>query len=339
MGTTFTFEALMQAAVECARGVRWKDSVSSWVHPRNLASNCLLLLQELEQGTYHLSGYSVFNITSPKPRTIRAPKFRDRVVQRAMCNLGLYDDLTRDCIYDNSACLVGKGTKFAMDRLSCQMQRFWRKHGTHGWVFRMDIQKFFDSIPHDRLKNMVRRKVRNPEFVWLTCEVIDSFSDPGIGLGSQLSQLLAISYLSDFDHRIKEVCGMEVYERYSDDAAMVHPDLGYLRDVREDAEVFLKENKGLELNRKTTIHPLAQGIVFLKFKFTLTATGKVTRMLAKSNISACRRRLRKLNALAEKGERSKKDIVTSFESWKAHADLGNSYETIRRMEAWLPTTK
>ena len=62
----------MQAARECAKGVRWKTSVASWVHPCNLASNCLKLLDELETGEYRLSPYSVFRITSPKPRVIMA---------------------------------------------------------------------------------------------------------------------------------------------------------------------------------------------------------------------------------------------------------------------------
>ena len=63
-----------------------------------------------------------------------------------MCNNGLYRDLTRGNIHDNGACQNGKGTTFTMDRLDCHLQRFWRKHGTDGWVLRLDIRRFFDSI-------------------------------------------------------------------------------------------------------------------------------------------------------------------------------------------------
>ena len=336
MPTTFTFDSLMQAARECAKGVRWKTSVASWVHPCNLASNCLKLLDELETGEYRLSPYSVFRITSPKPRVIMAPKFRDRVVQRAACNLGLYDDLTRDNIYDNGACQRKKGTTFTMNRLVCHLQRFWRKHGTNGWVLRLDIRKFFDSIPHDRLKAMVHEKVGNPEFDWICSEVIDSFADPGIGLGSQLSQLLAISYLSDFDHYVKEQLDIRHYIRYSDDIVMVHEHRDTLSDAWRQMRECLCDEKDLDLNdKKCSLLPLPDGVRFMKFLFRLTKTGKVVRTLDRSNITHARRRLRRLVAMVNNGDRMPEDAINSFNSWKAHASHGNSYHIIRRMQTCL----
>ena len=335
MPTSFTLDSLIQAAYQCSKGVKWKTSVASWIHPRNIATNCIQLLDELERGEYHLSPYSIFHITSPKPRTIKAPKFRDRVVQRAACNLGLYDDLTRDNVYDNGACQKGKGTVFTMNRLTCHMQRFWRKHGTDGWVLRLDIRKFFDSIPHDKLKAMVMKKVRNEEFAWIACEVIDSFDDPGIGLGSQLSQLLAISYLSDLDHYIKEELQIKHDIRYSGDDAMFE-----CHDVTADAwdkiRSYLHDEKGLDLNeKKCSLTPLRHGIKFMKFRFFLSDTGKVIRTLDRENVTHARRRLKKLVALCMAGKRTQQDVIASFNSWKAHAELGNSYHTIRRIEQCL----
>ena len=336
MPTSFTLDSLIHAAYQCSKGVKWKSSVAKWIHPRNIVTNCIQLLDELETGEYRLSPYSVFKITSPKPRIIRAPKFRDRVVQRAACNLGLYDDLTRDNIYDNGACQKGKGTVFTMNRLVCHMQRFWRKHGMNGWVLRLDIRKFFDSIPHDRLKDMVMTKVTNPEFAWLACEVIDSFDDPGIGLGSQLSQLLAISYLSDLDHFIKEVLKVKHDIRYSDDDTMFNECHVMTADAWNDIRTYLKEEKGLELNeKKCSLTPLSHGIKFMKFRFFLTPTGKVVKILDRSNITHARRRIKKLVALCLEGKRTQQDVIASFNSWKAHAELGNSYHTIRRIEQCL----
>ena len=340
MPTTFTFDSLMQAAMECAKGVRWKTSVASWVHPCHLASNCLKLLDELETGEYRLSPYSVFRITSPKPRVIMAPKFRDRVVQRAACNLGLYDDLTRDNIYDNGACQKGKGTIFTMKRLTRHLQRFWRKHGMDGWVLRLDIKKFFDSIPHDRLKAMVHEKVGNPEFAWICCEVIDSFTDPGIGLGSQLSQLLAISYLSDLDHYIKEKLRIKHDIRYSDDGFLAHESHDKMQAAWLDIEDFLETEKGLSLNHaKCSLFPLRHGVTFMKFHFRLTETGRVVRTLDHGNIVHAKRRLNKLVAMVRDGKRTPADAINSFNSWKAHADLGHSYHTIGRIRQCLQPLK
>ena len=338
MPTTFTFDSLMKAAIECAKGVRWKTSVAAWTHPRNLAANCLKLLAELEAGTYRLSPYSVFKITYPQERTIRAPKFRDRVVQRAACDLGLYEDLTRGNIYDNGACQKGKGTTFTMDRLSCHLRRYWRKNGCTGWYLRLDIRKFFDSIPHDKLKAMVSRLVRNPEFVWLACEVIDSFDGDGIGLGSQLSQLLAIAYLSDIDHYVKEVLRLKHYIRYSDDIVIIHHDKTTLIYAWREIERRLGEH-GLSLNPKSNIGRIEHGISFMKFRYHLVRNGKVVRILARSNITHARRRLKRLVRLCLLGKRRPSDAYASFMSWKSHAELGKSYNTIRRINQCLNPIK
>ena len=337
MPTSITFDELLKAANECSRGVKWKDSIAAWTHPRNIALNCMKLWQELDCGKYRIGGYKLFYVTEPKKRLIRSPKFRDRVVQRAMCNNGLYDDLTRGNIYDNGACQLGKGTSFAMDRLECHMQRHWRKHGTDGWVLRLDIRKFFDSIPHAQLKEMVKRKVRNPEYRKLVTEIIDSFEgDVGIGLGSQISQLLAISYLSGIDHYIKEQLHIKCYVRYSDDLVLVHESKEHLQKVRDDIRRGLGL-LGLELNPKSTLHPLKQGIKFLKFRFVLTKTGKVVRLLDRRNPARIKRRLKRIAEMAKDGERTMLDVWSCFNSWKSHAELGNSYLTIRRMKKWLET--
>ena len=223
-----------------------------------------------------------------------------------------------------------------MNRLVCHLQRFWRKHGADGWVLRLDIRKFFDSIPHDRLKAMVHEKVGNPEFAWICCEVIDSFADPGIGLGSQLSQLLAISYLSDLDHYIKEQLHIKHDIRYSDDGFLAHEAHDTLAAACNDIEDYLQRKKGLALNMaKCSLLPLCRGVRFMKFLFRLTETGKVVRTLDRSNITHARRRLRRLVAMVNNGERKPEDAINSFNSWKAHASHGNSYHIIRRMRTCL----
>lgn len=334
MTSILTFDDLLDAARECSLGVKWKDSIASWTHPRNISLNCLKLKEELDNGTYRLGGYVVFDITEPKRRTICSPRFRDRVVQRAMCNKGLYHDLTCGNIYDNGACQTGKGTSFLMDRLNCHMQRYWRKNGNNGWVLRLDIHHFFKSIPHEPLKAMVSQKVKNFEFRKIVNEIIDSFDNPGIGLGSQVSQLLAISYLSGVDHYIKENLGIKYYVRYSDDIVIIHKSKEFLqqawRIIKEKLAILC-----LCLNPKSTLYPLKHGIKFLKFRFILTETGKVIRILDKGNIVRIRKRLRKLKQKIITGERKSQDLINSFNSWKAHAELGNSHKHIRSIKKWL----
>lgn len=329
--TSFTFKQLVVAARQCARGVRWKDSIANWTSAKNIGANCLKLLRELESGTYKLSGYVKFEVNEPKRRIIRSPKFRDRVVQRAMCNNGLYQDLTRGNIYDNGACQIGKGTVFTMNRLSCHLQRYYRKFGCQGWAIKADISKFFDSIPHQPLKDMVYELVENKEYVKLVCEIIDSFDEPGIGLGSQISQLLAIAYLSKFDHYVKEKLHFKYYVRYSDDIVILHNDKNVLRNALKEIETYLKA-LGLKLNVKTQIVKLQQGIKFMKFRYCLTNKGRVIRILNSQSAIRIKRRIRKLKGKILNCERSVQDVENCFNAWKAHANLGCSHNKIRSVK-------
>ena len=78
------------------------------------------------------------------------------------------------------------------------------------------------------------------------------------------------------DHMIKERLGIKMYGRYMDDFYLIHPDKDYLRYCLEEIKKYLVP-LGLELNQKTAIFPLTQGIDFLGFRTYLTDTGKVVR--------------------------------------------------------------
>lgn len=125
-----SFGNLYKAMHKCKHNVMWKDSVAGFV--KNGLKNCAKLNRELMGGTYQISKYSVFVIHEKKTRTIVSTRIRDRVFQRSLCDNYLYDELTRHFIYDNCACLIGKGTDFARDRLKCHLQKFYRKHGRNG---------------------------------------------------------------------------------------------------------------------------------------------------------------------------------------------------------------
>lgn len=94
--------------------------------------------------------------------------------------------------------------------------------------------------------------------------------------------------------------------------------------------------KGLSLNNgKCSLFPLRDGVPFMKFRYRLTETGKVVRTLERGNVTRARRRLDKLVRMVGRGERTPEDAMHSFNSWKAHAMLGHSYHTIRRIRKCL----
>ena len=135
---------------ECKKNVMWKDSVAGWV--KNGLANCHRLNKQLMDDTYTIDKYSEFIIHEPKTREIVSTRFKDRVFQRSLCDNYLYEAVTKSFIFDNCACQVGKGTDFARRRLLIHMQRFFRKHGTDGYVLNCDIKNYFGSTPHSTAK-------------------------------------------------------------------------------------------------------------------------------------------------------------------------------------------
>ena len=69
------------------------------------------------------------------------------------------------------------------------MRRFYRKNGIDGWILKADISKYFYSIRHDVLKSLIRKKIRDPDVLWLVDMIIDSTEgNVGIPIGNQSSQ-------------------------------------------------------------------------------------------------------------------------------------------------------
>ena len=91
----------------------------------NLAENLTMISDGLNSGTYKMSGYYSFMVHDPKDRIIHALHYRDRVVQHCICDEVLAPTLDHKLIYDNAACRIGKGTHFAIKRLSVFLNDFY----------------------------------------------------------------------------------------------------------------------------------------------------------------------------------------------------------------------
>ena len=111
------------------------------------------------------------------------------------------------------------------------------------------------------------------------------------------SQLLAIYFLNDLDHYIKEKLYCKYYVKYMDDFIIFDHDKERLKEIRKKIEEKLKEFK-LELNKKTNIYDLKHGFGFLGYYFFL----KEKRLIIKINSGTKRRikkkmrKLKKINA-------------------------------------------
>lgn len=350
----YDFGSLYAAFKKARRGKRKKESVAKF--EANLLEAISLLSLLLENKLYKPSEYFVFKVYEPKERIVMTNAFKDKVVQHALCDNVLEPLFANSFIVDNYASQRGKGTHYGLNRLEKYMRSYFfgrkakaqeqrRSEGlpfdtqneneyADGWVLKCDIAKYFYSIPHKQLKRMVRKFICDPDILWLIDMIIDSTDDPGIPIGNQTSQWLAVMYLSGMDHFIKEKLGVQKYGRYMDDFYLIHEDKKYLQYCKKAIEKYVNE-LGLQLNDKTNIFPLKNGIDFLGFHTYLTDTGKVIRKVRRVSKNNVRRRMKKQRKLFDAGKITLLQAEQSYQSWRGHALHGNGYHLVKRTDSFF----
>lgn len=156
----------------------------------------------------------------------------------------------------------------------------------------------------------------------------------GIGLGSQLSQLVQLAQLSAIDHYAKEERRVPVYERYMDDFNVMDESRERLTET-VDGIVERLHGLGLELNPKSQMLPLRNGFTFLKWHFILTPTGKVILRAAHGVAAEEKRRLRRMMKQVHAGKASLESVQAHYRGWRAHMEIGNTRELLRGMDKYF----
>lgn len=324
------FEALYNSMMKCIKGVLWKDSVAFFYH--NWIREILRLEKELHNGTYKERKAKFFTITEPKTREIMSIAFRDRVYQRSLNDVAIYPKVTKTFIYDNHACQKGKGTHKARERMECFIHRYYRRHGADGYVLKCDIKGYYPNMRHDVAKDVLR-KYLDDNVYQMAADILDNFpGDIGFNPGSQIIQIVGIAALNGMDHFIKEWLRIRYYQRTMDDFILICESKEKLEYCLECIRKILAE-MDMELSPdKTKIYTLKEGFKYLGFYYRLTDTGKLIITIDPNKVKHERRKLRRMVALVNKGQKTKEKVDEHFESWKVHASYGNSYKMIQNID-------
>lgn len=229
------------------------------IHDRNKEDNILRLQKSLEDKTYKTSKYDVFKIYEPKERLIyRLPYYPDRICQHAIMNI-LEPIWVKSFTRDSYSCIKGKGIHGALYKMKKDIRD---KEGTR-YYLKMDIKKFYPSIEHTILKQIIRKKIQCRKTLWLIDGIIDSAS--GVPIGNYLSQYLANLYLTYLDHTLKRVWGAKFYYRYADDLIILSDNKEFLHGIRSKVQEYLKINLKLTLKGNYRIAPLSTGLDFIGY--------------------------------------------------------------------------
>ena len=290
------------------------------------------LAEQLRNKRYRVSPYSEFKVYEPKERLIQTTAFKDKVIQHSLCDNVIMPRLQRIFVYDNCAGQKNKGTLFGLDRLSEQMEQFYARYRRNGYILKCDVTKFFYSIDHGKLKDIVYYYFGyDRDICWLCDLYIDSTPGKGIPLGNQINQGFALLYLDGMDKLIQRELGIEFYGRYMDDFWLIHPSKEYLRYCLEVITAYL-ETLGLTLNGKTQIFPFKNGVSYLGFHTYVLQNGKVIRKLKNQNKRNAQRKFQKMAKLMADGKLEEQKFYLSYNAWKNHASHGNCDQLIQRID-------
>ena len=260
-----SLENLLEAWREFVRGKRFRKDVQEF--ELNLMSNIISLHNDLADKTYRHSPYQAFNISDPKPRKIHKASVRDRLLHHAIYRI-LYPFFDKTFISDSFSCRREKGTHKALNRFREFIYVVSKNNTKTCWVLRGDIRKFFASIDHGVLINILKMYIGDQNIMGLLEGIIKSFSSARLGVGLPLgnltSQLLVNIYMNDFDQFVKHKLGAKYYIRYADDFVFLSEDINLLQQQVELVRNFLYEKLRLGLHpQKLFIKTAVSGVDFL----------------------------------------------------------------------------
>lgn len=326
----FSYEHLYHSYKMCRRNVAWKASVQKYMTQAPL--NVLQTYTRLMNGKFKTTGFFEFDIMERgKKRHIRSVTISERVVQRCLCDYALVPVLCRTFVYDNGASMKNKGYTFASKRLTQHLHEHYRKYGQDGYILLFDFSKFFDRVSHKLVKAILHKEFTDERILALTEHFIDAFGSIGMGLGSQISQILALASANRLDHYIKEVCGIRGYGRYMDDGYLIHPDKAYLQKCLEGIKAICDELEITLNTKKTQIVKLSHGFTYLKVRYYLLPSGKVVKKIYRRSVTKMRHKLKSFQQKVADGIMTYKDVYQSWQSWRAYTANFNAYRTIQRM--------
>lgn len=324
----FNYDNLIESYRKCKKGVAWKGTVQ--FYGNSLISNTKQTLKEIKKGTFKSGFFFRFSIMERgKVREIKSVKINERVVQRCLCDYCLVPTLTKHFIYDNSACIKGKGMHFALKRLKHFLHNYYLKYGDNqGYILQFDFKKYFDSISHEKLIEMVNKLITDKDLQNLYARLVNDFGgNYGLGLGSQISQISALYYPHEIDNTFSNDKDIFAYARYMDDGYLISNSkekliecLNTLKKLCTKLEINLNE-------KKTTIFKMTTTMEFLKSRIKMLKNGKIIVKPNRKNITRNRRKLKKLKEKFDKEEIDKESIKTIFRTTYGNFHNFNAYQS------------
>lgn len=361
-------DALLASAKRMEKTSGWKYSTQKML--MNILPTIYEAEDALRAGTYQSENGTTFTLCERgHRRVVQAPSARDMLIQHTIVDAVLVPVLRRYLIHDNGASLKGKGISFTRRRFEEHLRWHYRRHGTDGYVLKIDFRKYFDNIDHKRLLAAFAERIPDArllqviehilthnrvdvswsgktakEWVSIPYSSLDAASVPekqktgrvlldrSLGIGSPLSQIAGIFFPTRIDNYVKTVLGVHCYDAYMDDRIVIHPSKDFLVDLLGGIDEQARV-LGLFLHpKKTQISKLSRGVRFLNTRYKLTETGRIVRGIPRDVVVRERRKLKHLARLVEQGKLTRAAFVQQYKSWRGDKKRYDAHGILVRMD-------
>lgn len=332
-------------------------------HDKHREEHLQALQQALIHKTYCTSPYDVEPIFERKRRTLyKLPYYPDRIVHHALMNV-LEPLWKRTLTHNTYSCIKGRGIEACAKRVDSIIRSFAEQPL---YCLKIDICKFYPSINHTILKQIVRRKIKDKDALWLIDEIIDSAvmdyeGNPltpealatlhpddahGLPIGNHPSAYMANLYLSYFMHYANEQLGIEVKEAlslnqlpqvpctaYADDIVFFANSKPVLHEVLRLTRSYLDTKLRLRIKPNYQIFPIAHN-QFDRHGRALDYVGykfyRTHRLMRKRIKQALCRRVAQLHhRLRALPHRTMHQIVAPWLGWAMHSQSLHLIKTLQ----------
>ena len=311
-------ENLYLAFCKAKKGKAYQRGVLEF--EKDVQGNIDKLHTMLVNKTFTTAEYKSKIVHEPKKRKIYIlPFFPDRIVQHALLKIiiPIWNNLM---MYNSYACREGKGMHEAS-------RKTMRCVETYQYCLKCDISKFYPSIDHNILLNIIKKKIKCKDTLWLIEDIIRSF--PGgknTPIGNYTSQWFGNLYLNELDTYLKQECRIKKLIRYCDDFVTFGNDKDKLHILKDKIKAFILKNLGLSFSR-WVVFPVTQGVDFLGYRHF-----KKYILLRKNTMKRVKKRLSKLPEKLRKNYITKEQYTSSLASTMGWLKWANTYNLTLKLQ-------
>lgn len=327
--------------------------------------NLKAIKEELMTKQYEPKKYNIFLIREPKYRIIMGQNVPDKIVNHLVAKYFLVPYFEKDFITTNVATRKGMGTHYGL-KLFKQYYNNMKINHNKFYVLKFDIKKYFYSLDHNIIKELIRRKIKDRDVINLIDKIIDSTDKEyvnikinklkenrmkkiqdsntlkqiqeiptyeqgkGFPIGNMTSQFFGIMYLNELDHYIKEVLGIKYYERYMDDGILIHHDKDYLKYCFKKIEELIQDKYKIQLNKnKSKIYSNKEEIEFLGFRF-ITKNNRIIVKVRNGTKKRFKRKIKKIDFLYTNNLIDYAKVQNIKASYLGHLKHGDCKQLVNR---------